>query len=317
MINKYVWNIGNTIKILRESQGIKQQQLCKGLCSVATLCKFENGDRELDYFLVSTLMQRLGYGLDKYEFYGSNEEWLQWEQMYEINQFRQKKQLNQLYDSISRYQNTWKDNIQKNNIQKQFVTWILGILESWNENYEKSIFLFQKAISYTVHEWKNIDYHKNILSIRELEILADLGDTYNLFTLNESGFEILQSVWHYLEQNVKKNAETLPLFTSTMLKLVPYLLHNNCYWEGLSLCKKTLTALSSCNRIDNWSDILYWKGKFEHELLNINEYPESQVIKTYKRAYYAALLFKKNDYTHEIKSFLESRGYYLCTKLEQ
>lgn len=168
------WMIGNVIKKLRESRGIKQSQLCQGLCSVATLCKFENGERELDYFLVSAFMQRLGYGLDKYEFYGSSEEWVQWEQMYTINQIRQEKQVEKLRDTFDDYRDTWKDNIEKNRIQKQFVTWLEGILEKWAGHYEKAKVLFQTAISYTVPDWEKAWKEKSVVSVRELDILTEL-----------------------------------------------------------------------------------------------------------------------------------------------
>lgn len=93
-----------------------------------------------------------------------------------------------------------------------------------------------------------------------------------------------------------------------MLRLAPALLEKGSYWEGLSLCEKALKALAKCSRIDNWSGLLYWEGKFEKALLDMDELEEEKVIKTYKRAYYAACLFGESSRAEELKTCLESRG---------
>lgn len=270
------WMIGNVIKKLRESQGMKQSQLCQGLCSVSTLCKFENGERELDYFLVSVLMQRLGYGLDKYEFYGSSDEWVQWEQMYTMNQFRQEKQMKKLRDALDAYREAWKENIEKSSIQKQFVTWLEGILEKWAGHYEKVEGLFQRAISYTVPDWEKVWREKNAVSVRELSILTELGDIYEQNGGREKAYGTWKSICDYIEANQRKTAEILPLYTSVVLRLSPCLLERSSYWEGISLCEKALKALAKRSRIDNWPRLLYWKGKFEEALLELDGVEEKE-----------------------------------------
>lgn len=302
------WTIGNLIKKLRESQGIKQNQLCRGICSVSTLCQFENGERELGYFLVTTLIQRLGYGLDKYEFYGSNEEWLQWKQMCDINQFWQKKQEKELCNELDRYQCTWKISIEKNSFQKQFVTLMEGVLEKWRGNYKNAEVLFQKSISYTVPEWKEMWNGKSVVSIRELEILVELGDIYEQIGEKEKAYATWKLIWNYIEQRQSRIAEMLLLYTLIVVKIAPYLLEKHSYWEGVGLCQKALKALSEYSRVDNWSGVLYWKGKFQESLVDIGEVKEEELIKTYKRAYYVARLFEESERVEELKICLESRG---------
>ncbi|MFW5647234.1 MAG: helix-turn-helix domain-containing protein [Acetivibrio ethanolgignens] len=45
---------------LRLKKGISQEDLCRGLCSVATLCRMEVGERRPDILVFNALLQRLG-----------------------------------------------------------------------------------------------------------------------------------------------------------------------------------------------------------------------------------------------------------------
>lgn len=52
--------IGKIMNQIRIQQGIRQSDLCQGLCSVSTLSRYENGERKPDWLLAYTLLQRLG-----------------------------------------------------------------------------------------------------------------------------------------------------------------------------------------------------------------------------------------------------------------
>ena len=56
--------IGGIIKEYREKNDISQKQLCRGLCSISTLCKIEKGDQNPSSFkLLEALAQRAGVSL--------------------------------------------------------------------------------------------------------------------------------------------------------------------------------------------------------------------------------------------------------------
>lgn len=302
------WTIGSTIRNLREEQGIKQSQLCRGLCSVSTLSKFENGERELDYFLVVVLMQRLGYGLSRYEFYGSNEEWKQWEAMCNINQLRQAKEEQRLRAALDSYRSAWKGSIDKSDVQKQFITWIQGVLEVWAGRYEQAENLFERAVAYTLPEWQEMRDGKGVGSILELGIIIELGDAYAQSGKKEKAYSTWYAVWKYVDQNQGRILEMLPLYTALVLRMSPCLLEQQSFREGLMICERTLAALSKYCRVDNWSGLLYWKGRFQEGLLDRGEVSEEALIGTYKRAYYAARLFDEQERADELRSSLESRG---------
>ena len=301
------WTIGNAIRKQREIQGIRQSQLCRGLCSISTLCRFENGERELDYFLTVALMQRLGYGLDKYEFYGSNEEWVQWEQMCAINELRQKKLISELQEALTAYKDTWRDSIRKSPVQKQFVKLIEGVVKKWNGDYDGAAESLKKAIQYTIPEWGADWYKKTVASQVELGIITELGDLFEKNGNREEAYLIWKSLYGYLEESKNRVTEMLDLYTLVIIRMMPYYFEKCSYWKGLELCEKALKKLSQCSKIYHWSDLLYWKGKLKEQLLDLEEADLKEVTEIWKRAYYAAWLFKQYDRAYEIKHYLQDR----------
>lgn len=56
--------IGRMIYTLRTEKEISQEDLCRGICSVATLCRLESGERRPDILIFNALCQRLGKTMD-------------------------------------------------------------------------------------------------------------------------------------------------------------------------------------------------------------------------------------------------------------
>ncbi len=52
--------IGRMLYQLRTKRGISQEELCQGICSIATLSRFEAGERRPDIFVFHALFQRVG-----------------------------------------------------------------------------------------------------------------------------------------------------------------------------------------------------------------------------------------------------------------
>lgn len=301
------WTIGSVIKKLREGQGLTQSQLCHGLCTTATLSKFENGELELDYFLVVAFMQRLGYGLDKFEFYGSDMEWKQWEAMYGLNQLRIEKRWEELQSALDTYRQCWKDRIEKNPMQKQLLLLTEGVLEAWSGHDTKAEKLLQTAISCTIPEWADPQKTKGVVSTQELVTLMELGRLYDRQGKKTDAERIWISIWDGIGKNPGRIKEQLSIYISMTIQISEHMFDIGNYWDGLSCCDKGLRVLSRYSRIDQWSDLLYWKAKFQERLLEMDELEEEDLLKTYRRAYAAARLFGERERAKELKACLEQR----------
>lgn len=61
---------------LRKESGVGQKEIGRGLVSKTELCSAEKGDREIDYFTLEALFERLGKSLDKFEMILGQEEYV-------------------------------------------------------------------------------------------------------------------------------------------------------------------------------------------------------------------------------------------------
>ena len=59
-------HLGKVIKHVRERRGFSQKQLCQGLCTVATLSRFESGEQSPSWDCVHAMLERLGMAQDEY-----------------------------------------------------------------------------------------------------------------------------------------------------------------------------------------------------------------------------------------------------------
>lgn len=79
--------IGQLLWNLREKEGVRQTQLCKGLCSHAKYVRIEYDQQEMDFFLIDRLMGRLGKSVERLTYVLPIE-------VYEIYELRQEIQQN-------------------------------------------------------------------------------------------------------------------------------------------------------------------------------------------------------------------------------
>ena len=61
-----MYKIGEVIRRTRESLGIKQKDLCIGICDEATLCRIENGRQTPSRITLQALMERMGKNGERY-----------------------------------------------------------------------------------------------------------------------------------------------------------------------------------------------------------------------------------------------------------
>ena len=66
--------LGRILRENREKQKFSKQKVCRGLCTVMALSRYESDERIPDKFLMDALLERLGFQPSKYEFVASDRE---------------------------------------------------------------------------------------------------------------------------------------------------------------------------------------------------------------------------------------------------
>lgn len=312
MTEQNACTIGSLIRKMRKAQGIGQEQLSRGICSVATLSRIEAGERETDYFLMNVIFQRLGYCADKYEFYGSEEELNQWDQRCNMEKHWKLCNYEVLEAELEEYTKQWKTVIEGSSLQLQYVKFMGGILEVYKNRVEAGLQLLEEALSLTVPEWRQKWYSEIVLGELELDILDSIGDALKKFGKKEKSYEIWFSILQYLEYRKGRRSEMIQRYVGIICKLSPYFMEKKKYLKCLELCDDGLEILSCKNKLFYWPDLLFWKGKALEALADSEKVNQGHIINVYKRCYYAYCIFGNHAMMQVVKRHLEVRYQWEC-----
>lgn len=303
MNKSQTWTIGEIIKQVREEKKITILQLSRGLCSPATLSRIEADKREMDMMTASILFERLGYNLDKFEFYGSQEECEQYDKRLSIQKHKEAKELNQMERELLEYQAEIGEN--PPSLQDQFIKKMWGFLAFQTGDYEKAVQCLEEAIRLTVPDWQGEWKKLTILGLTELEILRLLADVYSKTGREDEAYFIRCSILEYLDKQNECKEQFAELYTGVACKVLPYLVEKGEFQKGVSLCERGIEILSNIVRMYYWPDLLYWKGICLEKQMESGKACREQVIAAYREAYYIYRLFSQNEKAEEIRIYLE------------
>lgn len=71
--------LGHLVNYYRNKYQLSQEDVCDGLCSLATFSRFELGEREIDPYLCEIMLERIGKSLEAYEIILDNKEYALWQ----------------------------------------------------------------------------------------------------------------------------------------------------------------------------------------------------------------------------------------------
>ena len=263
----------------------------------------------MDYLLVSRIFERLGYSVDKFEFYGSIKEIEQWNQRYTMRLAYNTGDYELLEKYLSQYEIVWEKEIKGNILQLQLLTYIKGILAIQKRQLKEGKQLLEKALKYTVPDWNIVKAKKIILGKTELQILDALGDVCQISGEIEKANNFYQYILIIFEKNKIKKEEMSQLYVNIVCKIVPVYIKKKCNIKSLELCEDAIRILSKKTQVIQWADLLYWKGKSLEAILDEEKKTSlnlmAEIVETYKRAYYAYRMFGDKNSAKAVRHHLE------------
>lgn len=305
MYNEDTWTIGNIVKMLRDEQEVTGAELSYGLCSPATLSRIEASEREMNVIFSMVLFGRLGYHPDKFELYGSKEEYAQYEQRESMEDLKRSGNCSQLELELVRYKDIWKEDIEEDVLQQQFVDSMEGFLFFQKREYEKSVELLKKAVAFTIPEWEDKWLEKAVIGEAELELMGMLADALEAYGNGEKAFGVRKNIFSYLEKKPTSRRQMLQIYAEMISKIAPVLLEQKNIGQALARCEDGLAALAEGGRMYHWPTLLYWKGRCLEELYHIGQAGLELVEAAYIRAFYIYRLFGDFAMAEEVKRHLD------------
>lgn len=308
MFEEREWSIGTLIKKSREEQKISGTQLSYGLCSPATLSRIENGEREMNLFFSIMLLGRLGYDLDKFELYGSKEEFEQYEERIRIQKLRRKHEYEEMLAALERYEQSWKNAIEADSLQQQFIYSIRGLFYVQKKRDRQGMDLLKKAIALTMPEWDLKWFQNCIIGETELDLFGMLADAIEIFEDKEEAFCIREKIYTCLKRKPEVPVQMQRLYTSIICKMIPEMLEKGNIGRALELCEDGLSALAQKGRFYHWPDLLYWKGCCLKELYRMGKLEKDSSSDVYLRAMYIYRLLGNQEMAETIKNNLNKEA---------
>lgn len=180
--------LGKLLKETREKRNITKTKLCKGLCTVTALSRYENDERIASKVFMDAFLERLGINPHKYEFILSDEEFLYSRLRNEIDNFIKRFQYNEALKTIEYYEKKIKEG---KNLHLQFIYLKYGEIMINTKEYCKEEEYFTQGLKYTGCEISINPIIDNILLTNmEMELFYQLAECLFLQEKQEEAYVI-------------------------------------------------------------------------------------------------------------------------------
>ena len=139
--------LGRILRENRENQKLSKQKLCRGLCTVMALSRYESDERIPDKFLMDALLERLGFQPSKYEFVASDQEFEYSMRRAQIEKLLyEKRDIQACREALLEYEEQIQE---KDRLHRQYILLKKGLLLGREKKYSDAISILGQALECT------------------------------------------------------------------------------------------------------------------------------------------------------------------------
>ena len=179
----------------REKQGISQERLCRGLCAVSALSRYENGERIPDRLLMNVLIQRLGKSSEQLTTMISCQEYAYFEWKRKVKEALKKQNISLAQELLQKKEAL--NGTVNVALQEQFYRYIQGILKGTCADISD----LEEAIRLTHPEFSGKIEEEDLFSIQELNLLLFYAKC-KMQKEAEQGRELLEVLLQYIQEHI-------------------------------------------------------------------------------------------------------------------
>ena len=169
--------------------------MCRGLCAVSALSRYENGERISDRLLMNALIQRLGKSSDQLTTMISCQEYAYFEWKRKVQEALRKKKISLAQELLQKKESL--DGCVHSVLQEQFYRYIQGILMGTSADISD----LEKAIRLTHPEFSGKIEEEDLFSIQELNLLLFYAKC-KIQKEVEQGRELLEALLPYIQEHI-------------------------------------------------------------------------------------------------------------------
>lgn len=305
------WTVGNIVRRMREEAKIGLEQLSRGLCSVATLSRIEAGEREMDLLLAWRIFQRLGYKIDKYELYATEEELQQWEQRSQMEELASREDTERLACAIQTYRQQWGKRVEENPLQRQFLAYMQGLLDMQKGDFQEAKELLEAAAEEIVPSREQM-VGNAALGEMELEILNALSDIYEHMGEVEKSEKLREMLLENIGREKKRVKIYLKLYTEFFCKHARNMMETKGSARTLNAAETCLKILQEEKKTCCLPELLHIQAKCLEDLFQKKGETKEVMLKSWQKAYYIYRLYEKPEEAEKIRKYLEETYQWDC-----
>ena len=179
----------------REKQGISQERLCRGLCAVSALSRYENGERIPDRLLMNVLIQRLGKSSEQLTTMISCQEYAYFEWKRKVKEALKRQNISLAQELLQKKEAL--NGTVNAALQEQFYRYIQGILKGTCADISD----LEEAIRLTHPEFSGKIEEEDLFSIQELNLLLFYAKC-KMQKEAEQGRELLEVLLQYIQEHI-------------------------------------------------------------------------------------------------------------------
>ena len=305
------WTVGDIVRRMREEAKIGLEQLSRGLCSVATLSRIEAGEREMELLLAWRIFQRLGYKIDKYELYATEEELQQWEQRSQMEELVCREDTERLACAIQTYRQQWGKRVEENPLQRQFLAYMQGLLDMQKGNFQEAKELLEAAAEEIVPSREQM-VGNAALGEMELEILHALSDIYEHMGEVEKSEKLREMLLENIGREKKRVKIYLKLYTELFCKHARNMMETKGSARTLNAAETCLQILQEEKKTCCLPELLHIQAKCLEDLFQKKGETKEVMLKSWQKAYYIYRLYEKQEEAEKIRKYLEETYQWDC-----
>lgn len=293
--------VGLIIRYYREKYGLKQSDICEGVCSNIMLSRLETGIREVDSLVCTTLLSRIGQEINQFEIMLDKEDYQNWILRHKLLKKLDANDYDEMESILVEYEKIMKND---NKLQKQFYLYC-QIRYMIYKSEDEIIILktIEEAIAYTNPKRKKQKLYSKI----ELELML-LYSKYIRKVEEKSKeeveidlLELLNYVQNYYAKNQKSKVECI-----IWEELVVIREEMQDYIGALNYLDKLIENVRQQKSLFSQGDYFYHKIRLE-EVIYEENFNINKGIEEAKISYYTYLAANQREKAENVKKYCEEK----------
>lgn len=249
--------IGELIRTYREQQGISQEILSHGICSVSSLSRIENGIQTPSRATFEAFMERMGLPAELYPSFQNYREVEAFQLKHEINQ----KLIADRNDEAEILLNKLRAMPELDRKCTQFIMFAQAVLfRQRNGKPEEVLKALREAAKLSIRDTAPDKFTQQLLSTDELYLMNYLAIAYFDNGMQQEGINTLYALKEYIERKVIDKKGIAPLYTTILFNLSKWLGLESYYDETIKLSE---TGIQHCIEYGTYfvfAQLLFNKG---------------------------------------------------------